>query len=227
MTLRITGHRGALAVAPENTMRSFQAAVDAGVDEIELDVHLSVDGYLVVIHDETLDRTTDGSGPVSAHTWAEIAVLDAGLGERVPQLDEVLDRFPDTAFQIEVKAAAATAAVLDAVRERGDRGGAIVITSFLPEAIAPALTGDRTWRVGLICGRNEPGKPDLAEELGVDQLYLHWDVAAAPVIAGRPVYVWPCNDVASVRRAADEGFAGLTTDDPAGAVAARAALRPA
>src|SRR4051812_14929099 len=74
----IMGHRGAMGHAPENTMASFRKAVELGVEAIELDVHLTSDGKLVVIHDETLDRTTDGQGPVVAKTLAELKALDAG-----------------------------------------------------------------------------------------------------------------------------------------------------
>lgn len=86
----IVGHRGAAAYAPENTLASFELARRLGVDMVEFDVHLSADGACVVIHDETLDRTTDGHGPVSALSLAELRVLDAGQGERIPTLDEVL-----------------------------------------------------------------------------------------------------------------------------------------
>lgn len=220
----ITGHRGAMARAPENTMRSFQLAVDSGVDEIELDVHLSRDGELVVIHDETLDRTTDGAGAVADQEWAEIARLDAGDGERVPRLAEVLDRFPAMAFQVEVKTPAATAAVLDVLGARRSRPGTLVVTSFHPAALAPAFVPERPWQIGLIGGRGEAWKAAIGAELGVDRFYLHWDVAE-PVVAGRPVFVWPCNDAESVQRAIADGYAGTTTDDPVVALAARHAAR--
>lgn len=93
----LIGHRGASGYAPENTMASFQRAVAMGVDAIELDVHPTRDGELVVIHDPTLERTTNGHGLVSAHTLAELQQLDAGswfdpafAGERIPSLSEVL-----------------------------------------------------------------------------------------------------------------------------------------
>jgi glycerophosphoryl diester phosphodiesterase len=93
----IMGHRGAMGTAPENTMASFKQAVELGVEAIELDVHLSKDGKLVVIHDETVDRTTDGTGEVAELTLAELKALDAGssfdpkfAGERIPTLEEVL-----------------------------------------------------------------------------------------------------------------------------------------
>jgi glycerophosphoryl diester phosphodiesterase len=94
----LIGHRGYPARGPENTMASFRAAIEAGCDMIELDVSLSRDRRVVVIHDDTLDRTTNGKGPVKAHTLAEIKRLDAGAwfdpcfsGERVPELSEVME----------------------------------------------------------------------------------------------------------------------------------------
>lgn len=95
---QIFAHRGAKAVAPENTLPAFQRALEMGVAGIELDVHCSKDGQLVVIHDETLERTTNGSGKVAAYTAAELAKLDAGrsfdpafAGVGVPTLAEVFD----------------------------------------------------------------------------------------------------------------------------------------
>jgi len=83
-------HRGLSAEEPENTMRSFRRAAEVGCDLIELDVHLSRDGAPVVIHDETLERTTNGSGPVADHNWAQPRALDAGRGERIPALEDVV-----------------------------------------------------------------------------------------------------------------------------------------
>jgi glycerophosphoryl diester phosphodiesterase len=92
----ISGHRGAAAYAPENTMAAFRAGLEAGADLLELDVQRTADGRLVVIHDHTLERTTDGRGPVAAHTLEELRRLDAGswfgpsfAGERIPTLEEV------------------------------------------------------------------------------------------------------------------------------------------
>src|SRR6188508_2922898 len=85
------GHRGAAALEPENTLRSFRCAIDLGCDMAECDVHLTRDNQLAVIHDETVDRTTNGTGPVSSFTMADLQQLDAGKGERIPTLDEVLE----------------------------------------------------------------------------------------------------------------------------------------
>jgi glycerophosphoryl diester phosphodiesterase len=85
------GHRGNPAEHPENTLRSFWSALEIGVDMVECDIHLSADDELVVIHDDTVDRTTDGKGLVREKTLAELRSLDAGGGERIPTLAEVID----------------------------------------------------------------------------------------------------------------------------------------
>lgn len=114
---RVFGHRGAAGLAPENTFPSFALALELGATYLELDVHGTRDGTIVVVHDAELDRTTDGSGPVSALTLAEVERLDAGhqfstdgrhfpyrgQGIRVPTLDALLRRFPSVPLNIEIK----------------------------------------------------------------------------------------------------------------------------
>src|SRR5438445_3289928 len=108
----VVGHRGAMGHCPENTLASFERGLELGADWIEMDVHLSRDGELVVIHDETVDRTTNGSGLVQDHTLVELNELDAGswfgaayVGQRIPTLGEVLDwaRFRGAVLDIEIK----------------------------------------------------------------------------------------------------------------------------
>lgn len=123
-----------MGVEPENTLRSFVAAEQAGLDVIELDLHLSRDGALVVMHDPDVDRTTDGTGPVAEQTLAELRTLDAGRGERVPVFEEVLDavRAPLQAEIKDVQAARALAEVMQA-RDLVDR---VEVSSFHDEAVA-------------------------------------------------------------------------------------------
>jgi len=94
MVLRI-GHRGAAGHAPENTLASFRKAIELGLDMTELDVHVCASGELVVIHDENVDRTTNSKGWVSKLSLTELKRLDAGAGETVPTLAEVLDLLKD------------------------------------------------------------------------------------------------------------------------------------
>ncbi|QOR72023.1 hypothetical protein IM660_07215 [Ruania alkalisoli] len=102
--MKIYAHRGASAELPENTLAAFSRALELGVEGVELDVHLSADGVPVVIHDDTLDRTTSATGPVGARSEAELARVDAGGGEHVPTLDEVLDLVGSAAVvNVEIK----------------------------------------------------------------------------------------------------------------------------
>jgi glycerophosphoryl diester phosphodiesterase len=128
------GHRGVMGVEPENTLRSFVAAERAGLDLIELDLHLSKDGALVVMHDAEVDRTTDGTGPIAEKTLAELRALDAGRGERVPVFEEVLDAVK-APLQAEIKDVAA-ARTLAEVMHRRDLAGRVEVLSFHDEAIA-------------------------------------------------------------------------------------------
>src|SRR5437588_5457169 len=93
--IMLGGHRGNPAEHPENTLSSFRSAIGAGCDLVECDVHLTTDGELAVIHDHTLERTTNGSGLVGAHTLAELRELDAGGGERIPLLEEIFELVRD------------------------------------------------------------------------------------------------------------------------------------
>jgi glycerophosphoryl diester phosphodiesterase len=127
-------HRGGAALAPENTMTAFRNAVDVwGVDMLEMDVHASADGRIVVIHDATVDRTTDGSGAVAHMPWAAIRELDAGYhfldperrasfrgrGVRLPLFDEVLEAFPLTRLNVEIKDARAAVGLIHLIRRHG------------------------------------------------------------------------------------------------------------
>lgn len=135
-SLFVWAHRGASAVAPENTMAAFEAAAEAGADGIELDVHLSRDGLPVVIHDETLDRTTDGSGAVAARTAAELLELDAGswfspdfAGEPIPLLSDVLAWAGDRLrLNLEIKSAHAGKVVLETLNDFP--GARVLVSSF-------------------------------------------------------------------------------------------------
>jgi glycerophosphoryl diester phosphodiesterase len=115
---RVIGHRGAAAICPENTLVSFKQAIKDGADILEMDVRLTKDGQIVVIHDETVNRTTDGAGIVSELTLSELRQLDAGYrfpgtaaqpfpfragNIRIPTLAEVLRSFPDTSLMVELK----------------------------------------------------------------------------------------------------------------------------
>ncbi len=137
-----THHRGASAECPENTLLAFSRAIAHGVDALELDVHLTRDDVLLVIHDSTLERTTNGTGRVRDHSLTEIRQLDAGQGQRAPTLDEVFGLVRSTPIRlcVEVKGETETDGLTIAeaiVRslEAADFLGQAIVTSFSPAAL--------------------------------------------------------------------------------------------
>jgi len=132
---RIVGHRGAPMEAPENTLLSFKRAMDIGVDWIEFDLRKSNDGVLVVIHDETVDRTTDGHGKVGEMTFGELQKLDAGNGQKIPSLQQVIGLARGkVGMDMEIKESGIEDAVVDMIKESGIVGGCMV-SSFLYDTI--------------------------------------------------------------------------------------------
>jgi glycerophosphoryl diester phosphodiesterase len=166
-------HRGASARAPENTLEAFRLAVESGAGGLELDVHLTRDGHVVVIHDSTLDRTTDGAGAVAEMTLDELREPDAGhnfspddgntlpyrgLGLRIPTLAEVLREFPGVAVNIDMKAdrPGIEATVLKVLREADAEGRALVVSSrhgavrrFRKISGGRISTGASRWETGV------------------------------------------------------------------------------
>lgn len=126
----VVGHRGAAGVLPENTLKGFEYAIGLGVDMVECDVHLTFDQQLVVMHDEMVDRTTNGAGPIAQFSLDAIRRLDAGDGQPVPTLDEVLECVDGKVHLLcELKGAGTEAAAVQAVRER-NMEGQVTFTCF-------------------------------------------------------------------------------------------------
>lgn len=141
----IIAHRGFSGHYPENTLRAFQEALKLKVDAVELDVRRTQDSALVVIHDETVDRTTNGSGYVSELTWDEIKSLDAGIkkdknfaGEHIPTLDDTLELVNgQTMLIVEIKEPDTVAQIVDSIK-RHNAHDWVNLVSFHAEAIASA-----------------------------------------------------------------------------------------
>ena len=165
MTL-VVGHRGSPAQRPENTMPSFELAVEQGADAIELDVHLTTDGQLAVIHDETLERTTDLNGSVASMTMDAIRAADPGYrfgpnedthpyrgqGIRIPTLPEILDWLPEgTGLVVELKARAAADATVAALHDsRVGKAGLATVISFDEQSIDRVRELDESLPTGLL-----------------------------------------------------------------------------
>ena len=130
----IVAHRGASGAFPENTILAFEQGLAQGADALEFDVRLSADGVPVVIHDPTLDRTTESSGSVGEFSARDLASVDAGSGQGVPTVEQVLESFAETPLIIEVKEIAAAEPIAELISRHGATGR-VVVGSFLHAAL--------------------------------------------------------------------------------------------
>ncbi|MFJ2605384.1 glycerophosphodiester phosphodiesterase [Streptomyces sp. NPDC087425] len=211
------GHRGVMGVEPENTLRSFVAAQHAGLDAIELDLHLSKDGALVVMHDADVDRTTDGTGAIAEKTLAELRALDAGRGERVPVFEEVLDAVP-TPVQAEIKDLAAARALAEVIRARR-LVPRVEVSSFHDEAVAEIARLVPGVRTALIASRFGPDIVDRAVEAGAATVCLNirrltLEIVERARAADLRIIGWVVNTQDQLRLVRALGLDGATTDYP-------------
>lgn len=206
-----------MGVEPENTLRSFVAAEHAGLDLIELDLHLSKDGALVIMHDADVDRTTDGTGPIAEKTLAELRTLDAGRGERVPVFEEVLDAVR-TPVQAEIKDVAAARALAE-VMHRRDLVGRVEVSSFHDEAVAEIARLVPGVRTALIAGRYGPDVVERAVEAGAGTVCLNIRRLTLEVVehareADLRIIAWVVNTLDHLRLVRALELDGATTDYP-------------
>lgn len=239
----VFAHRGGAALRPENTVEAFAHALAAGADGLELDVRLSSDGEVVVLHDATLDRTTDATGPVSTRIADALARVDAGhhfapadgypwrrRGLGVPRLRDVLDQFPAVPVLVEMKADSAELAERTVATVRAARAAdRVVLGSFLrtpmrrARMLAPELATSATQTEAWLAlhrsriGWNARRRPYRA--FHVPQVHNRAGVPSPRFIraahqAGVVVQVWVVDDEHDMRRLIDWGVDGLITDRP-------------
>ncbi|GAA1975437.1 glycerophosphodiester phosphodiesterase [Isoptericola halotolerans] len=241
----VVAHRGNSSVAPQNTLAAFEAALRVGVHSIELDLHLSADGEVVVIHDETVDATTSGSGAVRELDVGGVRALDAGAwfapafaGQRVPLFTEVVDLVAargGAELLVELKGvwSAAEARQVTEVLAAAGLTGRAVGQSFWPETVAALREADPALRRGLLVAAVDDGLLGLCAELGVTMCnpagpVLHDDPTLVERLhaAGLEVAVWTLNEPAHWALAVALGVDQIITDRPdrlAGWLAHRAA----
>lgn len=231
----VIAHRGSSAYAPENTLAAFQLAADQGADAIELDVDLTMDGHAVIMHDATIDRTTDGWGRVSALTLAEIRRVDAGRwksaafqGERVPRLVEVFEAVGQRVLiNVEVKSISLRSngveAQVAALVRRYDLFERVIISSFNPLALRRIKTVEPRLACGLLLA------PDLPIYLRqawlaplIPQLearHPQYSQVNQPLVEkwharGQRINVWTVNEAATLAAVTQAGVDGIIGDDP-------------
>jgi len=224
----VIAHRGASSYAPENTLAAFDLAIQMGVSHLELDVHTTRDGRVVVIHDDAVDRTTNGSGPVTCHSLAELTALDAGAwfdrrfaGQRIPTLDAVFERYKGRVhIHTEIKGHSAdlARATVDLVRRHG-MTEQVTITSFqktrLEETRAHAPELPTGWLVAdvsetLIAQARAMGLRQLCPRApGVTK-----DLVQRLHAEGFVVRAWGVTDEDLMRRVVQAGCDGMTVNFP-------------
>ncbi|WP_078877738.1 glycerophosphodiester phosphodiesterase family protein [Streptomyces sp. 150FB] len=217
MTFLTIGHRGVMGVEPENTLRSFLRAEHDGMDAIELDLHLSKDGALVVMHDLEVDRTTDGTGAIADLNLAELRELDAGLGERIPVFEEVLDAV-GSPIQAEIKDVAAARALAEVMHERG-LVGRVEVSSFHDEAVAEIARLVPGVRTVLIASRWGGDIVQRAKAVGAHRLALSIRRLSLEVVEqarkeGIGINGWVVNTQEQLRLARAFELEAVTTDLP-------------
>lgn len=227
----IIAHRGAKGEAPENTMAAFKLALEQGCDAFELDIHLSQDGEMVVIHDDTVNRTTSGEGNVADLTLAELQQLDAGMwfdpsfeGEKIPTLREVFELAPEhLMINVEVKGGISNGVEqkLIALMEEYDRFEQVVVSSFHFDCLRTLQTLNPRVKTGLLYSQNFAHPELLPDTAGVHAYSLHPyfksiedNHFASLQGRGLAVYAWTVNDADDMRRLIELGIHGIITDYP-------------
>jgi glycerophosphoryl diester phosphodiesterase len=232
----IIGHRGASGHAPENTLAAFKKAVALGATFIETDLQLSRDARFVAIHDDTLDRTTNGQGKVHDQTLATLRRIDAGswfgseyAGERIPTLEEILEfsKKNDIVFYLELKPSGSWGgehALIGALRESGEVARVVVI-SFDPTILAGLRKIEPTLMTGVLFDGQLADPLKTAVDEGARQLVVRGDlVTPAMIVEARKrdlqVVCWTVNHPAHIRLLIAAGVDGIMSDYPDRLVAA-------
>lgn len=213
----VIGHRGAAGLVAENTLPSFRRAFACGVDAVELDV-FALAGQLVVIHDETLDRTTDGTGTVMGQTLESLRALNAGGGWPVPYLEEVVAELPDgVGLNVELKGPGTAAPVADFVARFP--GVAWLVSSFDHRSLADFRSRDADTRVAPLFDRWRGDPWRTAAGLSAWAINLSIRAATPARLAearhrGLRTFIYTVNDLDTARRLIDDGATGVFTDYP-------------
>lgn len=229
---RLIAHRGAGRLAPENTIVALETGWQHGYRMFEFDAKLTADGKVVLMHDDTLERTTDGVGPIATRTWDEIALLDAGYwhsaamaGERVPDLDRAADWLIEHGgfANIEIKPCrgrdteTGVAVALTATRCWAGIEPPPLLSSFSATALAAARQTAPDLPRGLLFGRPPSDCIEQALELECVALHVDWRAVDAGLLqaahgAGLRLLCYTVNDPAEVARLRELGVDGLITD---------------
>ncbi|WP_129752090.1 glycerophosphodiester phosphodiesterase [Flavobacterium beibuense] len=218
------GHRGAKAHVPENTLASFQNALDMGVDGLELDVHVCSTGELVVIHDFTVDRTTNGTGEVNKMTLAELKELKVEGGHKIPTLEEVLELAGKKCFlNIELKGRHTAAPVSELMEkyivEKGFSYNDFIVSSFQREELMIMHDSNPNIHLGVLSQASVTQAWEWAQEFSAKAIHPHFSLLTESNVkkaqqAGYKVYTWTVNEPEDIERMKSYNVDGIMSDYP-------------
>lgn len=224
----VIAHRGASTYAPENTFAAFDLALDMGARHLELDVQMSSDGHLVIIHDDLVNRTSNGYGRVWKHTLAELQALDAGAwfdkkfaGEHMPTLEAVLNRYRGRAHlhvEIKGKTGGLSERTADMIRAQGWADN-VTMTSFQKDKLEALRAYAPELPAGWLLRRIDDEVISEAKRLGIAQLCPKADAVTPELVArlrgaGFNVRAWGVSNEELMRRMVDAGVDGMTVNFP-------------
>lgn len=214
------GHRGAMAHAPENTLLAIQKAIDFGVDAVEIDVHL-VDGELLIIHDLTLERTTNGKGRLNDFNVAELRTLDAGQGEKIPFLREVLSlTFNKVGVHIELKGLGTGRAVVQQLRHLSEQQrNTLIVSSFLMDELTNVFELDQTIKLGVLIDKNLAEGFNWAAKLNAYSIHLSLQQLSSKHLERAhqnklKIYVYTVNSIKDITQMLRLGVDGVFSNYP-------------
>lgn len=218
------GHRGAMGHTPENTLLSIRKAIELGADWVEIDVHF-VAGKLLVFHDDTLDRTTDGTGPLGNLSFSELRRLDAGEGERIPTLCEVIETTAGkVGLNIELKGKGTAAPVVELLASLTEQHrDTLLLSSFKEIELENVSELDSAIKLGVLVGRRAKESFEkslsLAKRINAYSIHLNVREITGPIVhrahqAALRVYVYTVNQNNDVQRMKRLGVDGVFTDFP-------------
>ena len=215
----IIAHRGASGYEPENTLRSVKKAIELGADMVEVDVRVSRDGHMVVIHDARLERTTNGKGYVRDMTLKELKKLDAGLGEQIPTLEEVIQLVRGKAqLVVEIKVPGTEKRVLQEIEKNGLENETL-ITSFYHPVIRRVKELNPNVQAGVIIA-SRPVKPaQLAIDANANALFPKYTFVDQEMVLvahknNLTVYPWTMDTLSEINPLIEMGVDGIVTNKP-------------
>jgi len=220
----VFGHRGAMAYEPENTLRSFKKAIDLGVDGIEFDVRRCKSGEIAVIHDEKVDRTTNGKGYVKDLSSSELKKFDAGKGERIPTLEELvlfikkLKKKKQIKLILELKDKDIEKNVIDSIEKYAMTDDTIVI-SFYHEFVKNIKKINEKIKTGILFAQSMANAPKTAKEINAEFLFPRFNCVDENLIKNAhknklKVFVWNIDDIGNLKKMLELKVDGIGSNKP-------------